>query len=327
MGCEQIVTIFSHIFVILVQTFVDSANVCFFISQLMRITYPYPVHTCPILDTIDIAYMDEGRGEQTILFIHGLANYAPVWKHQVKELSKTNRCIAIDLPGNGYSSRGDFPYSMFFYAECVARFIEKMNLSNVVLAGHSMGGQIAIILGLRYPHLLDKLILVAPAGLEYFAPHEILLMKGMMQMGTLFYADELHLESAIRQSFFSTQNESATIIDELKSFMNAHSLREWRDMSIKSIDGMLNEQVQVYLPNLNLPTLIIFGNKDALIPNNLIHLGESPEKIAKKGAALIPQSTYTMVADGGHFVHIEKATEVNQLIGRFIGQPYAKMNS
>jgi pimeloyl-ACP methyl ester carboxylesterase len=290
----------------------------------MSISYPYTVHNCSILDTIDIAYMDEGKGENTLLFIHGLANYGPVWKHQLAELSKTNRCIAIDLPGNGYSSRGNFPYSMFFYAECIIRFIEKMDLKNIILAGHSMGGQIALIVALRYPHLLEKLVLVAPAGLEYFAPHEMMLMKGMMKMGNLFYADEMHLESAIKQSFFSTQNESAAIIDDLRTFMHAHSLKQWRDMSIESINGMLNEQVLTYLHTITIPTLILFGNKDALIPNNLIHLGETPESIAKKGTALIPKSAYVMIANGGHFVHIEKAEEVNQQMQQFIGKAYAK---
>jgi pimeloyl-ACP methyl ester carboxylesterase len=290
----------------------------------MIIQYPYPVHHCTIHDQIELAYMDEGSGSQTILFIHGLANYAPVWKHQIEVLSKTNRCIAVDLPGNGYSSRGEFPYSMFFYAECIARFIEKMDLTNVVVAGHSMGGQIAIIVALRYPHLLEKLVLIAPAGLEYFAPHEILMMTSMMKMGNLFYADEMHLETAIKQSFFNSQNESATIINELKTFMHAHTLKEWRDMSIESINGMLNEQVQTYLKNIAIPTLILFGSKDALIPNNLVHLGETPESIAKKGASLIPNAQYEMIPQAGHFVHIEKAQEVSEKIGAFIGKPYAK---
>jgi pimeloyl-ACP methyl ester carboxylesterase len=277
-----------------------------------------------IHDRIEMAYMDEGSGNQTILFLHGLANYAPVWKYQMAELSTTNRCIALDLPGNGYSSRGDFPYSMFFYAECVARFIENLKLQNVVLTGHSMGGQIAIIIALRYPHLIEKLVLIAPAGLEYFAPHEILLMKGMMQMGNLFYADEMHLESAIKQSFFSQQNESANIINELKTFMHAHTLKEWRNMSIESIKGMLNEQVQTYLKNISVPTLIIFGSNDALIPNNMIHLGETPEGVAKKGATLIPQAHYYMIPQAGHFVHMEKASEVNRHIITFLAKPYAK---
>src|SRR5688572_30556556 len=126
----------------------------------MSVQYPFPRKQCNIHPDIHISYMDEGKGDSTILFIHGLANYAPVWQYQLAELSKTNRCIAIDLPGNGFSSRGEYPYTMFFYAECVVRFIEKMELKQVVLTGHSMGGQIALIIALRYPHLLDRLVLV-----------------------------------------------------------------------------------------------------------------------------------------------------------------------
>lgn len=267
--------------------------------------------------------MDEGKGPQTLLFIHGLANYAPVWKYQIEALRKTNRCIAIDLPGNGYSSRGDYPYTVFFYAECVVRFIEKMDLKNVVLTGHSMGGQIAIIIALRYPHLIDKLVLVASAGLEYFAPHEVMMMNGMLSMGNMFSTDEFHLESAIRQSFFNTKNESETIIDELKTIMNAHSMKQWRAMSMASIKGMLNEQVQQYLPNITTPTLILFGEKDALIPSQMVHFGETPYGIAKKAAALIPNASYRMIPQAGHFVQLEKASEVNTAINEFVNTPEA----
>jgi pimeloyl-ACP methyl ester carboxylesterase len=156
---------------------------------MLDITYPYPVHHITIHEDISIAYMDEGKGDDTLVFLHGLANYAPVWKHQVAGLSKHHRCIAIDLPGNGLSSRGDYPYSMFFYAECVVRFLEKMDLKKVVLCGHSMGGQIALIVALRYPHLLERLVLIAPAGLEYFHPHEVMLMQSALNMGGLFYSD------------------------------------------------------------------------------------------------------------------------------------------
>ena len=294
----------------------------FFVNQTahMLVQYPFPHHTVTIHQDIKIAYMDEGRGPQTLLFIHGLANYAPVWKFQMAELSKSNRCIALDLPGNGYSSRGNYPYTVFFYAECVVRFMEKMDLKNVVLVGHSMGGQIALIIALRYPHLVDKLLLVAPAGLEYFAAHEVLMMNGMLSMGTLFYADEFHLESAIRQSFFSTQNESAKIIDELKTLMNAHSLKQWRDMSLASIKGMLQEQVQQFLPNITTPTKIVFGEKDALIPNTLVHFGETPLSIAKKGAALLPNASYNLIPKAGHFVQLERPDEVNTIMADFVNR-------
>jgi pimeloyl-ACP methyl ester carboxylesterase len=287
---------------------------------MLQNSYPYPIHNTTIHENISIAYMDEGKGEQTLLFLHGLANYAPVWKYQLEALSKSYRCIAVDLPGNGYSSRGDYPYSMFFYAECVVRFIEKLELKNIVLCGHSMGGQIALVIALRYPHLLHKLVLVAPAGLEYFQQHEVLLMQSAMNMSSLFYSDEFHLESAIKQSFFNTANESGTIIDELKQIMQNHSMQQWRDMSLKSINGMLNEQVQQYLHNIEVTTLVLFGDQDRLIPNTLIHFGETPEGIAKKATGLMPNAHYKLIKHAGHFVQIEKAGEVNTFIQEFLTQ-------
>ena len=283
-----------------------------------NIKYPFDVKKINIHDGIDIAYCDEGSGDTTLLFIHGLANYLPVWKHQVNFFKKDYRCIALDLPGNGFSSRGELPYTMFFYAECIIKFIEKLELKNVILCGHSMGGQISMIISLRYPQLIDKLILVAPAGLEVFTQHEILLMQQAMNFGDFFYSDEYHLESTIKQSFFNTKNESSNIIHDLKNILKHNKIKEWKEMSISSINGMLNEQVNKFLDTISAPTFIIFGNKDQLIPNKLIHYNETPESIAKKVTAVIPNSSYLIIKDAGHFVQIEKHIEVNNAISDFL---------
>lgn len=282
------------------------------------IQYPFPLHQIQIHPEMNIAYTDEGTGDTTLLFIHGLANYAPVWQYQLSELKKSYRCIALDLPGSGYSSHGDYPYTMFFYAESVARFIERLELKDVVLVGHSMGGQIGIIAALRYPYLLQKMVLVGSAGLEYFAQHEVLLMQGMLNMGTLFYTDEFHLESAIEQSFFKTHPQCKAIIHDLKQLMKPYPTRQWRNMCLKSIHAMLNEQVHAFLPNLQMPVHIVFGANDALIPNSLIHLGETPNSIGQKAVGLIPHSSYSIIANAGHFVQIEKPMEVNGILASFV---------
>lgn len=281
---------------------------------MQKINYPFEVKNITIHNGIDIAFCDEGKGDSTILFIHGLANYFPVWKHQIEKLKTDFRCIAIDLPGNGLSSRGDYPYTMFFYAECIVKFIEKMELKNVILCGHSMGGQIAIIISLRHPALIDKIILVAPAGLEYFNQHEVMMMQQAMSFGDFFYSDEFHLENTIKQSFYQTETESSNIINDLKNILRNNKIKEFKDMSVASINGMLNEQVNQFLPTLLTNTLIIFGDKDQLIPNKLIHFSETPESIAKSGSALIPNSSYTIIKNAGHFVMIEKFKEVNEAI-------------
>jgi len=283
-----------------------------------QIKYPFEVKNISIHEGVDIAYCDEGDGGKTILFIHGLANYFPVWKNQIDELKKDFRCIAIDLPGNGLSSRGEFPYTMFFYAECIVKFIEKMKLKNVILCGHSMGGQISIIIALRHPTLIEKMILVASAGLEYFNQHEVMMMQHTMSIGDYFYSDEFHLENTIKQSFYASQNESSNIIKDLKKILKINKIKAFKEMSIASINGMLNEQVKQFLPSITTPTLILFGEKDQLVPNRLIHYNEDPESIAKSACSVIPNSTYIKIKDAGHFVQIEKFAEVNAAIRNWI---------
>jgi pimeloyl-ACP methyl ester carboxylesterase len=268
---------------------------------------------------IQIAYTETGSGSKTLLFIHGLANFKGVWKSNILELSKTHRCIAIDLPGNGHSSSGDYKYSMFFYAECVKQFIDKMNLTNVILVGHSMGGQIALLLSLRYPHLIDKLVLIAASGLEYFSEMDKMMVNQSMQMTQMFYSNEQSLESAIHTSFYNFDKLSInTLIKDAKEFIPIHSSGKWQKMVKHSISAMLNEQVQQFLPTIKLPTLIIFGDNDAMIPNKLLHASETVQTIAKKANALIENSQVLIIKNAGHFVQIEKSKEVNASIEAFV---------
>src|SRR5205085_2786592 len=93
-----------------------------------HVRYPFDVKRVKLDRDVEIAYCEEGKGAHTLLFVHGLGNYIPVWENCIRELSNDFRCIAVDLPGNGLSSRGDYPYSMFFYAESIARFCERLSI-------------------------------------------------------------------------------------------------------------------------------------------------------------------------------------------------------
>lgn len=264
--------------------------------------------------------MDIGKNKPVLLFVHGLANYAPVWRYQLAELSKTYRCIAIDLPGNGFSSSGKYPYSTFFYAECVRLFAEAMHLQNIILIGHSMGGQIGLMLALRYPHLFDHLVLIAPAGIEIFSPAEQMMMQNLLSFGDFMYADESHLESTIRDSFEHQGKESRIIMDELKALLKNRSMQDWKSMCLSSIRGMLSDSMNRFLHQMEAKTLLLFGEKDRMIPNRMLHPHDSPKKIAQLGAALIPHCDMHLIPNAGHFVQIEKHAEVNLLIRNWIAQ-------
>lgn len=266
----------------------------------------------------EVAYIDEGSGAQTILFVHGLATYAASWKKQIEGLKDKYRCIAIDLPGNGKSDRGDYPYSMSFFAGCVYDFIQKLRLTNVVLAGHSMGGQVVMNLLINLPSAAEKLLLFAPAGFETFNGMERSLYQSSISFLDMFSTEENSLRRTIRSSFYQYPPQVDEMIEELVALMKIHSIREYRAMIEACVAGMLHEPVFNQLHLIQQPTLVMYGERDALIPNRLIH-PVNTRTIGEAGVAQMPHAQLQMIPRCGHFLQLEKPAEVNSLIREFLG--------
>ena len=99
----------------------------------------YPLATRYLdLDGIEVAYSEAGQGEVTLLLIHGLGSYLPVWSRNLPALARGHHVVAIDLPGYGRSSKANYRYSMRFFAEVVQAVIDRLHLGRVILVGHSM---------------------------------------------------------------------------------------------------------------------------------------------------------------------------------------------
>ena len=97
-------------------------------------------------DSVRINYYEIGRGDKPIILLHGFSASALKWDTIWKSFPEKYSVIAFDLKGFGYSSKPDDQcYSPVDQAEIVVRFIKARNLSNVVLAGNSYGGGVALI--------------------------------------------------------------------------------------------------------------------------------------------------------------------------------------
>ncbi len=184
--------------------------------------YPYKVQTIKGYNGCEIAYVDEGTGTQTIVFIHGLATYSMCWAKNIEKLKNKYRCIAIDLPGNGLSDKRDHKYDMHFFAKVLIDFIGRLGLTNVCLAGHSMGGQIAMHAVLEVPSCADKLVLCAPAGFERFTPMERTTYHGAISFFDMFSTDENNLRHTVHTSFFQHTHQADGMIKELIELMKTY---------------------------------------------------------------------------------------------------------
>ena len=277
----------------------------------------YKNKTVQLSNGCNVSYIDEGKGEQTLVFVHGLATYGYCWGLNIAELQNHYRCIAIDLPGNGYSEGGDYPYSINFYSGCVYDFIQKLALKNVVLVGHSMGGQIILNLAINQPDACSKIVLCAPAGFEQFNVFERSMYKTGINFFDFFTTDEFNLRNTIQTSFYAAPKFVGSMIQELIELMNRQPVHQYRKMIEGCIDGMMNEPVFDQLSTIQQSTLVIFGDNDALIPNKLIH-PTTTGYVAEQGTKQLPNAQLQMIPNCGHFLQLEQPTVVNNLIRDFL---------
>jgi len=285
--------------------------------MIRTVNYPFAIHNIKLSNDCNIAYIDEGQGAKTLLFIHGLATYSLSWKKNIDYLSKYYRCIAIDLPGNGLSDRGDYPYSINFFAGSVYDFIVQMGLKDVCIVGHSMGGQIGVTMLLNQPDCAKELILCAPAGFETFTPFETTIYRSSVHFLDMFSTDENSLSKTIKSSFYNYPSQANEMINELIDLMKAYPAKTYRNMIDGCINGMLHEPVFNSLHLIKQHTLVMYGERDALIPNKLIHL-KTTRQIAEAAVKQMPDATLKMIPQCGHFLQWEKADEVNRLIREFL---------
>lgn len=282
-------------------------------------SYPYPVKQLQLDDTLSIAYVEVGKGKETLLFVHGLGSNLKAWRENIEGLSSRYRCIAIDLPGYGKSSQRNYPFSMSFFARSVNDFVRKKGLKSPVLVGHSMGGQIALHATLSEPDTYQKLVLIAPAGFETFTEAERNWFATFYTPAVVKATSDEQIVRNFELNFYDMPPSANFMIEDRMS-MKADSAAydHYCRMIPQCVLGMLDEAVFARLPEIATPALVIYGQNDALIPNKILHPALSTEQVARAGSTQLPNSQLELVAEAGHFVNFEQFAKVNQLIAAFL---------
>ena len=111
----------------------------------------------------EIHAMEAGRhGRQIALMIHGWSSSWYAMSPLMGLLAQRFHCIAVDLPGYGQSPPFNGRTTIPRYVDLLADLIEQLSNNPVVLVGHSMGGMISITLALKYPILVERMVLLSP---------------------------------------------------------------------------------------------------------------------------------------------------------------------
>lgn len=279
-------------------------------------------------NTVDIAMMDSwngaatgpGEGKPPIVLVHGLSSSMGFWEYQVPALARDHRVLALDLPGYGASGRPDAPYTPPWYASVLVHWLDELGLEEVVLVGHSMGGQISITATLAHPERVDKLVLAAPAGIETFDDGAARWMKDYWHEERATHAREQELRATFTTLVFNRPDAGVERL--LEERVRMAGTPEFRGTSVavsRSVAGMLDHPVASRLSELKPPTLLVFGTDDRMIPNAVFNGGRT-RTIAVQGQQAIPDCELVMLPGAGHTVHHDDPDGFNRAVQDFLAR-------
>ena len=235
------------------------------LAQLQRSYQAAPTDRVTVLGT-SLHVRDTGpRDAPAVLLIHGFASSLHTWEPWAQDLSQHRRVIRLDLPGHGLSSpdaTGDYTDSRS--VALLLALLDQLAVPRASVVGHSMGGRIAWTLAATHPERVDKLVLVAPdgfasPGFAYGEKPDVPATLHLMRFTLPKWLLRMNLAPAYVDAAAMT-DERATRYHDL---MLAPGARQ--AMIARLQQSVLVDPVPL-LKRISAPTLLIWGQQDALIP-------------------------------------------------------------
>lgn len=225
-----------------------------------------------------------------LLFIPGSGGPKEVWRYQTEYFPDAE---GIALPGH---PDGEPCTSIDEYVEWLRNYIHQQDYRDVVLAGHSLGGAIAQLYGLKYPDGLKALILIGTGARLRVRPDILESVRGMI-------GDDIAWRKYLE--------EGSTLTDpEMKKTLLEARMRIGPAVLLNDFLCCDKFDIMDRLQELKLPTLVICGSEDVM----------TPVKYASYLADRIAGSTRVIIDGATHSVATEKPGEVNQAIERFLNR-------
>ncbi|MEC9358800.1 MAG: alpha/beta hydrolase [Pseudomonadota bacterium] len=254
-----------------------------------------------------IHYLDQGSGT-TVVFLHGSGSGAcghSNFKGNYPALVEAGyRVIVQDLIGYGYSDKpDDIDYPLELFVQCVKQTLDTIGVTRCTLVGNSLGGAVAISLALKHPEILDRLVLLAPGGVEEQADY--FKMPGMAKMKEVFTSPEPMTASRMLDFFRTVFTVNPDCVDEQLA-NERHALMQLQNPRV--MQSMRVPDMTADLHRISCPALGFWGMQDQLMPETGIL------KLARN----IPKLRMIVVPQCGHWVMIEHRDLFNRMLLDFL---------
>lgn len=254
------------------------------------------------IEGLHVAYQRRGDGPP-LLLLHGFVGDSREWAAEIDGLSDAFTVMAWDAPGSGRSVDPPESFRMADYADCLAGFVEKLDLGPAHVIGLSFGGALALELFRRHPAIPVTLVLAsAYAGWTGSLSREG--ADRRLEM-TLPLAD-LPPDDFVRTLIPTMLSESASpeALESLTAIMSQFHPAGFRTMARAVAEADLRD----VLPRIDVPTLLLYGDRDA----------RAPLTVAHDLHAAIPASSLVVMPGVGHVSSVEAPDRFNAEVRKFL---------
>lgn len=250
-----------------------------------------------------IRYLESGTSKDTLVLIHGLGASAERWNLVLPIFEKHFRVIVPDLIGFGLSDKPLVDYTPEFFSEFLEKFLSILRIERPTLIGSSLGGQVTAEFAARSDVSLEKLILVSPSGV----------MKQSTPALDAYIMAALYPTEESAKNAFEMMEASGHEIDPeiIKGFIQRMQLPNAKMAFMSTVLGLKNSSVITEkLRSINVPTLIVWGASDPVIP---IYN-------ADKFVSTIKDCRFYRMDNCGHTPYVQYPEDFAKIVLDFINQ-------
>ena len=256
------------------------------------------------LDGHKVYYTDQGRGEPTLVLIHGWLGNHKFWKEQIPALSKNHRVIALDMIGCGKSDAPQVAYTQELLARSVLAVMDQAQVTDAVLMGHSMGAAVARRVALEHPERVRAFI--SMDGAVARPPQDQAGREKWLAQAAAF-ADQFQGpdgQQKVGPGFDAMQNKATP--QAVREWVKAQALATPWHVGRSSMAEFVRPENWDMQPS-KVPALAICAQGP-----------HTPPGYDKQLRILFPNLSYHTVSGVGHFLMLEKPVEINALILDFV---------
>jgi pimeloyl-ACP methyl ester carboxylesterase len=262
---------------------------------------------------INTRYWQMGNRGSNIILLHGGNGSIEFWLYNIAALSQHHRVYAFDMVGSGKSDYPDADYSLTYQANFLHGFMAALSIDKATLIGNSMGGGVALQFTKMYPDRVEKLVLVDSMGFGreisigirlITLPAIITLLRpGRWMIPAMLKSNFYNGRSIppewieLRYSIFAIPGRNSVILKLGQSNFNLRGVRP--DVYQPIVDN---------LANIDRHTLIIWGDRDRIIPVKHAHIA----------AAKLPNNQLEIFLNCGHHPYLEYPDKFNRSILEFL---------